>query len=69
MARTPKRRRITSDGHDEVAVRRAVSRQLYIAAAKGHDAVVRTLLDAGADKNPADHQSCTALFAASVQEY
>ena len=38
---------------------------LYIAAAKGHDAVVRTLLDAGADKDLARNDGVTPLMIAA----
>ena len=38
---------------------------LYVAAQKGHDAVVRMLLDAGADKDLATNDGCTPLHIAA----
>ena len=38
---------------------------LFIAAERGHDAIVRALLDAGADKDLAAHDGATPLFIAA----
>ena len=38
---------------------------LFVAAQQGHDAVVRALLDAGADKDLADNDGATPLFVAA----